>query len=78
VTPEDLNALRYIARRRAHDHSLVSPYDGYTNDLRRAHRLVRTGYLKRTQHSEHVRGEDRLRWWVFDLTEQGKQAIGDA
>lgn len=52
-----------------------APYNGYTTNIVRAHRLVRQGFLRREKHSEQIRGERRFYWWAFYITDKGRQII---
>lgn len=77
MDPQDLAELRYVAAARRRDRGTRSPYDGYARDLRRAHKLVRLGLLRRERFSEHIRGERRFYWWVFSLTTAGERLVAD-
>lgn len=67
--------LRQIMERRARWRDTQPPYDGYTTDIRMAHKLTRAGYLRRVRFSEHVRGEPRFYWWTFYITDKGMAAL---
>lgn len=41
------------------------------------HALARRGLLDRIQQSENVRGEGRMRWWLFRTNAAGRKAVED-
>lgn len=86
LTQSDTDLLKHVLVTREHDRGLVPPETGYLPGMalsteerakvvRQAHRLVREGYLVRTQYSEQVRGEKRFYWWVFTVTDKAVAII---
>lgn len=76
---DDRQLLRHVHSAYTHWRGgSTPPSSGYLPDsspttVRQAHRLVRTGLLKRERFSEQVRGEPRFYWWAFYLTDAGKR-----
>lgn len=78
LSTADVELLAGVRHARDRHTGTQPPYNGYLRDARdrrRAHWLVRQGYLKRTQFSEHVRGETRIYWWAFYLTDLGRTVL---